>query len=187
MSKAFLPLLRASVGRIVNMISFCTDCPLPMLSGYTASKAALRSYSNGMRMEIRKFDVNLILFNPGDHPGQTPLCANQDVNFAKMEPEIRAIPDNEIFIGYFRRSRRYFSKLFKGPESPTKTLEDQGLYLTFNELVRVIDPEAEYVNSTLGMRLYFWMLSCLPTQWADLKRIELMRLPGLEEEYPSID
>ena len=37
-SKAFLPMLRKTEGRIVNMMSFCTDCPLPTLSVYTATK-----------------------------------------------------------------------------------------------------------------------------------------------------
>ncbi len=37
-TKAYLPMLRESRGRIINMISFCTYCPLPMLSVYTASK-----------------------------------------------------------------------------------------------------------------------------------------------------
>ena len=38
MSKVFQPHLMASSGRIINMISFCTECPLPTLSVYTASK-----------------------------------------------------------------------------------------------------------------------------------------------------
>lgn len=77
-TKAFLPLLRKGENaRIVNMVSFCTDCPLPMLSVYTATKAALKSYSAGLRMEMRKFGIHVVLFNPGDHPEGTPLCAGQ--------------------------------------------------------------------------------------------------------------
>lgn len=40
LTKAFLPLLRRSQGRVVNMVSFCTDCPLPTLSVYTATKVS---------------------------------------------------------------------------------------------------------------------------------------------------
>ena len=76
-SQAFQPHLMASKGRIINMISFCTECPLPTLSIYTATKAALFSLSNGMRMELSKYGVDVILFNPGDHPGETPLCYGQ--------------------------------------------------------------------------------------------------------------
>ena len=80
-SKAFLPDLMASKGRLVNMISFCTECPLPTLSIYTATKAALMSLTNGLRMELSKYDIDVILFNPGDHPGETPLCFGQDANY----------------------------------------------------------------------------------------------------------
>ena len=49
-----IPRITLSKGRLVNMISFCTECPLPTLSVYTATKAALFSLSNGMRMELAK-------------------------------------------------------------------------------------------------------------------------------------
>ena len=89
-TKAFLPLLRASSnGRIINLISFCTDCPLPMLAVYTASKAALRSYSAGLRMELSKFGVPVVMFNPGDHPGETALCANQVTEAPRLSSKQR--------------------------------------------------------------------------------------------------
>ena len=61
----------------MNMISFCTTCPLPTLAVYTSTKAALLRLSEGMRAELLKFGVDVVLFNPGDHPGSTPLCAYQ--------------------------------------------------------------------------------------------------------------
>ena len=51
-SRACLPALARARGRIVNMISNCTDCPLPTLAVYTASKAALLALSDGMRPEL---------------------------------------------------------------------------------------------------------------------------------------
>ena len=80
-SKVFQPHLMASRGRIINMISFCTECALPTLSIYTATKAALLSLSNGMRMELSKYGIDVILFNPGDHPTETPLCYGQSANY----------------------------------------------------------------------------------------------------------
>ena len=47
----------------------------------TKTKAALLSLSNGMRMELSKYGVDVILFNPGDHPGETPLCFGQSANY----------------------------------------------------------------------------------------------------------
>ena len=76
-------------GRQIKLdCSFCTDCPLPTLTMYTASKAALRSMSAGMRMELGKYGVDVVMFNPGDHPGETPLCAGQDIHYDAMEREV---------------------------------------------------------------------------------------------------
>ena len=40
-TRACLPLLVRGRGRIVNMISNCTECPLPTLGPYTASKVSI--------------------------------------------------------------------------------------------------------------------------------------------------
>ena len=81
MSQVFAKHLIHSKGRLVNMISFCTQCPLPTLSVYCASKAGLKMLSDGMRMEMKKFGVDVILFNPGDYPNETPLCFGQEDNY----------------------------------------------------------------------------------------------------------
>ena len=80
-SKAFAPTLMISKGRLVNIVSFCTECPLPTLSLYTATKAGVLSLSEGMRMEMARFGVDVILFNPGDCPKGTPLCSGQKQNY----------------------------------------------------------------------------------------------------------
>ena len=47
-------------GRIVNVISNCTECPLPTLGPYTASKAALLALSDAMRPELARTGVKVI-------------------------------------------------------------------------------------------------------------------------------
>lgn len=85
MSQAFSPYLIKSKGRIVNMISYCTECPMPTLSIYTSTKAALKTLSDAMRMELKKHSVDVVLFNPGDQPMETNLCAGQEVAYKVKE------------------------------------------------------------------------------------------------------
>ena len=48
------------------MDSYSFNCPFPTLSVYSASKAALRTLSEGMREELSYFEVDVVLLNPGE-------------------------------------------------------------------------------------------------------------------------
>ena len=117
-SKTFLPHLMASQGRLVNIVSFCTECPLPTLSLYTATKAGVKSLSEGMRMELKRFGVDVILFNPGDHPRETPLCAGQKENyevgigFLAFPFYITKMDNAKCFIEIFLCCEKHVGKLY---------------------------------------------------------------------------
>ncbi|TRY68523.1 hypothetical protein TCAL_09392 [Tigriopus californicus] len=177
LAKAFLPMLRESEGRIINMISYCTDCPMPTLTVYTASKAALKSLSIGLREELITIGakVDVILFNPGDHPFETPLCSGQGANYEVMEKEVEHISDSRLFKDHFLRCREKFAGLFPKPE--LKPLDNVGLYHSFEAMISSRHPDFEYVNSDLITQGFFGLIKKLPTHWADKMRISMMKLP----------
>jgi short-subunit dehydrogenase len=93
-------------GRLVNVISYCTECPMPTLSVYTSTKAALKALSDAMRMELQKYSVDVVLFNPGDHPTQTPLCSGQERNYqvrraTSIRPNSELNPNNYFLWNIF--------------------------------------------------------------------------------------
>ena len=179
MSKVFMPNLMLSHGRLVNMISFCTECPLPTLSLYTSSKAGLLSMSNGMRMELAKYSVDLVLFNPGDYPGETPLCSGQAANYDLMEKEVilrfGGGEDSKV-MQHFKAYRSKFSDAFP-TRPPLKKLDSPGLYSNFDQIIMAKKPKNVYVNSNLGTRSFFGFLKWIPVSWSDKLRIAIMRLP----------
>lgn len=65
MTKAFLPLLRASRGRIVNMGSVGARMPSAFGSAYLLTKAAMVSYSECVRQEVHRFGVRVCCVEPG--------------------------------------------------------------------------------------------------------------------------
>lgn len=65
-SRAFLPLLRRSGGRIVNVGSLTARMSFPFAGAYSASKAALAAMSHAMRRELRPHGVWVILLEPGN-------------------------------------------------------------------------------------------------------------------------
>ncbi|OPJ78172.1 estradiol 17-beta-dehydrogenase 2 [Patagioenas fasciata monilis] len=63
-SKTFLPLLRKSQGRLVNICSMAGGIPLPKYAAYGASKAALSMFSGVMRQELSKWGVKVAAIHP---------------------------------------------------------------------------------------------------------------------------
>ncbi|TPX59856.1 hypothetical protein SpCBS45565_g07654 [Spizellomyces sp. 'palustris'] len=64
-SKAFLPFLKASHGRIINIGSVASFLYAPSSGLYSASKAALHAATLVMRMELRPFGIGVSLIEPG--------------------------------------------------------------------------------------------------------------------------
>ena len=66
--RAFLPLMRArGHGKIIIVGSMLGRVPLPFQGFYTASKAAIAAYADALRMEVRRFNIDIVLVEPGDH------------------------------------------------------------------------------------------------------------------------
>ncbi|KAF7662554.1 hypothetical protein LDENG_00232600 [Lucifuga dentata] len=64
MYHAFLPLLRKSRGRIVNVTSLMGEIPMFTFSAYGASKAALGFFSKATRLELIKWGVKVTIVQP---------------------------------------------------------------------------------------------------------------------------
>jgi NAD(P)-dependent dehydrogenase (short-subunit alcohol dehydrogenase family) len=62
--QAFLPLLRASRGRIVLVGSISGRLGVPFIAPYSASKAALRSFADALRIELRAAGIGVSLIEP---------------------------------------------------------------------------------------------------------------------------
>ena len=64
-TQACLPLLRAARGRIVNMGSIAGRVALPVIGPYSMSKAALRSMTVSLRLELDSAGIDVSIVEPG--------------------------------------------------------------------------------------------------------------------------
>lgn len=112
MAQAVLPGLRAQgSGVIVNLSSAVTLEPLPMLSAYTASKAALEAFSEDLALEVEQFGVRVRLVIPGRAP---------ETSFSTTA---RARSQNGVPEAYADWARQVFSQMSK-PQTGVTTTRD---------------------------------------------------------------
>ncbi|EHB09868.1 Estradiol 17-beta-dehydrogenase 2 [Heterocephalus glaber] len=84
-TKAFLPLLRKSKGRLVNVSSMGGVVPLPKFAAYNSTKAALTMFSSIMRQELSAWGVKVSVVQPGGF--RTNIAGTNDV-WLKNEKDI---------------------------------------------------------------------------------------------------
>jgi NAD(P)-dependent dehydrogenase (short-subunit alcohol dehydrogenase family) len=64
-TQAFIPMLRKSKGRIINIGSTSSLLAFPGASAYSASKFAVRAITDSLRLELKSFGMSVILVAPG--------------------------------------------------------------------------------------------------------------------------
>ncbi|HUN56403.1 MAG TPA: SDR family oxidoreductase [Smithella sp.] len=64
-TQAFLPLIRAGHGRILNMGSIAGIMPQPYIAPYSASKAALEAITDTLRLELKPWKIPVSIIEPG--------------------------------------------------------------------------------------------------------------------------
>ncbi|CAJ0574474.1 unnamed protein product, partial [Mesorhabditis spiculigera] len=74
-TKAFVPQLRKTKGRIVNMASMCARLGLPGIGPYTVSKHGVSAYSDCIRQELRIWGISVHVIEPGFF--KTPLISEE--------------------------------------------------------------------------------------------------------------
>merc|ERR1712137_315078 len=73
-SQAFLPFIRNSKGRIVNIVSLAGRTTLAGLGAYCASKHAMEAISDCFRLELQPWNISVSAVEPGFM--KTPMVEN---------------------------------------------------------------------------------------------------------------
>ena len=98
-TKAVLPRFREQrSGVVVNVTSSVTLRPLPLLSVYTASKAAVNAFTESLALELEQFGVRVRLVIPGRAP-QTSFGDNARARMGMDIPKAYADLAAQVFAG----------------------------------------------------------------------------------------
>jgi NAD(P)-dependent dehydrogenase (short-subunit alcohol dehydrogenase family) len=92
-TQAFLPLIRASKGRIINIGSVGGEVAAPFLGPYAASKFAMEGWTDSLRRELAPLGVSVSIVRPGGIRTEIWERGNvaADTVLGDMPPEAMAI------------------------------------------------------------------------------------------------
>lgn len=104
-TQAVLPQFRQrKAGVIVNVTSSVTLKPFPLLSVYTASKAAITAFTESLALELQQFNVRVSLVIPGRAP--TRFGENAKTRMQGGIPEAYAGFAQSVFAGMAQSVQR---------------------------------------------------------------------------------
>lgn len=100
---AFLPLVRKSQGRIANVSSFLGRFINQFMGVYSISKHGLEAYSNVLRLEMKRFNVKVVVIKPGNFTAATDVVGGKE-GYAKMARRLWDQLDKSMKADYGKES-----------------------------------------------------------------------------------
>lgn len=158
LTKAMLPHLVQSQGRVINISSIGGRVAQPLLAAYTASKFALEAVSDALRMELADTGVQVCIIEPG--AVKTPIF---DKSMSQAEESIRAIP------GYARA--RYEPKIRSLEKVGQRMIEKSAIDpdKVAARVVRALRARRAFTRALVGpdARVLAFLKAALPTRAMD--------------------
>lgn len=139
--RAFLPLIRASKGRAVNISSVRGRFSWPGDSLYHVTKHGIETMSDSLRMEMKKFDVKVIIVEPGDFVDATSIWSPEMIQRIRAETDCMWNHASDRVKQIY--GRNYFYRNLK------QTFEKQGT-LSMEPLAEAV--EESIINHTPNIR-----------------------------------
>lgn len=164
MTRAMLPLARNYKTRIINVSSHCGIRSLPCLTTYSATKAALTSFTEGLRIEMKEYGVDVVNFIPGSFIANSNIAANQ-MKYAAQMKEAFSQEQLNFYGEYFDRFNTYLSAL-SGVKEPAM-LQDENIIRTFEEALLDTPPKPKYVCEPWRYKFYHLLFKITPLPLSD--------------------
>ncbi|MCC7367747.1 MAG: SDR family oxidoreductase [Chloroflexi bacterium] len=162
-TQAFLPLLRRTRGRIVNVGSSSGLLAAPFMGPYAASKFALRALSDSLRLELHAWGMKVSLIEVG--PVQTPIW---DKSLSAMDArwESASTEGRELYNESYQRMREI------GRRRSQRGIPVEQVVAAIEQALTASRPKAHYVVGPVARQ--FKLLSLLPDalrDWIVLKQV----------------
>jgi len=146
---AILPYFRKQqYGTIINISSIGGLMGLPFQGYYSASKFAIEGYSQALRLELKPFNINVVVVNPGDFA--TQFTANRKV--------IAASGENSVY-PQFETTLRAIEK------DESNGLSPRVLAQKIARIVVLKKPAHRYIVASPVQKISVTIMKLLPAKW----------------------
>jgi NAD(P)-dependent dehydrogenase (short-subunit alcohol dehydrogenase family) len=152
-TQAALPHIRAAGGRIVFMSSVSGLITLPGSGAYSASKYAIESLADALRMELRPWDIRVSLIEPG--PTRTDMWGDALVDHDRMAAKLSE-HHRELYASHLAGTRKLIPRFQKLAGDPKKVVKAVDRALTSKH------PRRRYLTDNLS-RVQKRFLAMSPT------------------------
>jgi short-subunit dehydrogenase len=152
-TRAVLPFMRKQLeGTIINFSSIGGLMGLPFQSFYSASKFAIEGLSEALRMELREFNIKVVVINPGDF--NTNNTANRQ-KFISEDP-------NDPYAKQFNKTLSIIEKDETGGWAP------ELMATKIQKVIETTNPRHHYFVASAEQKLAVTLKRILPHKLFDL-------------------
>lgn len=162
MVRAVLPGLRArGSGRLIVVGSVAGRIAIPFQAFYSASKAAVASYVDALRMETAAFGVDVVLVEPGDH----------NTAFGAARAPSESGPDS----AYQPQAQRAVAIMEASEHAGAPATDMARRVLAIATLKR---PKGRYVQANAVEKVGLFLQQALPAAWFERMIMDMYKVPG---------
>ena len=148
--QAVLPFMRRQQnGMIINISSIGGIMGLPFQGFYSASKFAVEGLSQALRMELRPFNIKVVVIEPGDF----------STNFTANRKFVSEATSESAYKEQFIKTLSIIEKDEKGGLPP------DFLARKLCEIIEINNPCHRYIISTLEQKFAVLLKAILPDAW----------------------
>eukprot|EP00051_Salpingoeca_urceolata_P016570 m.221448 g.221448 ORF g.221448 m.221448 type:complete len:326 (-) comp18719_c3_seq2:130-1107(-) len=162
-TKTLLPFLRKGKGRIINVASVVGRFAMQGLGYYSASKHAVEGLSDAWRRELAKWDIKVVIIEPGAM--KTPLYSTMqetgafDRMWSSLEPEVQELYGKEYFQAMHKKGLALLDKLGGDPQLVVDTM-DRAVHAKY--------PPHRYLVGTDAKFVFFPLSTLIPSPISDV-------------------
>ncbi|KAL1381367.1 hypothetical protein pipiens_013519 [Culex pipiens pipiens] len=153
------------IGTMKMTKAHCSLQALPGLSVYSASKAALRFWTEALRQEMSCYGVQVVNFIPGSLVMQSNICANQQRYAEQMKAAFT--PEQSEFYGSYFDEYNAYLRVISGTKPVQQLPDNHAVLRTFEDALLDATPRPLYKCEPWRYRFYHFLFRIAPTAWSD--------------------